>query len=259
MKFETSDLVTLDYSDEGTGQPVVFLTGFGGSKEIWHQQKKLLLQRGLRVVRLDFRNQGLSQHVNWGLRISRLAADVHELCVLLKLTDFILVGNSMGGATIYAYLSLFGPVNVHKIVIVDQPPKMINESDWQFGFKNLTWQNFKDRLKQPLGPSTFKHIDDDTFALVKKVTESYPFDSKLDYPLLLNHAVQDWRDVIKRMSIPMLLVVGQQSLYFDYHFSDEIQKMNGTIKTAMVEKSGHIVMAEQSEKFNQLLWQFIGN
>ena len=33
MKFITSDKVSLDYSDVGVGQPIVFLAGFGASKE----------------------------------------------------------------------------------------------------------------------------------------------------------------------------------------------------------------------------------
>ncbi|GEN95899.1 alpha/beta fold hydrolase [Pediococcus ethanolidurans] len=257
MYFKTSDEVKINYEDEGLGPVIVFLTGFGGSKEIWHRQKLALIQHNYRVVTMDFRNQGVSQHVNWGLRVSRLAADVHELCLLLKLTEIILVGNSMGGAVVYAYLSLYSSNQIKRVVVVDQSPKMINDHDWHFGFKGLNWQNFKQRLQQPLGSSTFKHIDDDTFILVKKVTESHPFDSRLDYELLINHAVQDWRDVLRRLSIPMLLVVGKQSPYFDYRFGFEVQKLNSKIRTKVVNESGHIVMAEQSEKFNQLLLEFL--
>ncbi|WP_412988345.1 alpha/beta fold hydrolase [Pediococcus siamensis] len=259
MKFVTTDRVQLDYTSEGSGQPVLFLTGFGGAKEIWQHQRRFLLDHHYRVILLDLRNQGHSQHVSWGLRISRLAADVHELCDFLKLKQLVLVGNSMGGSVIWSYLSLFGSQDVAQILVVDQSPKMLNEPDWPYGFKDLNWENVATRLKSPLGHATFKHIDDDTFQLVTKVHQSYPFDEALNYPLLLNHAVQDWRDVIGKLTIPMLLVLGQQSPYFDYHFGDRVKKMSRFVEVALVSQSGHIVMAEQSCQFNQLLLAFLEN
>lgn len=58
MRFITSDQVSLDYTDKGSGQPIVILTGFGGSKEIWHRQVSVLLDAGYRVINLDGRCRG---------------------------------------------------------------------------------------------------------------------------------------------------------------------------------------------------------
>lgn len=259
MNFQTTDHVRLDYTDQGEGQPVMLLTGFGGAKEIWHRQKEALLSQHFRVIVLDFRNQGHSQHVNWGLRLSRLATDVHELGEALHLRNQVLIGNSMGAAVIWAYLSIFGDSEIARIVVVDQSPKMISDETWSFGFRGLNWQTFASRLKKPLGSSTFKHIDDDTFALVNQVHTEAPFDAQIDYPLLLNHAAQDWRDVIEHLEIPMLLVAGKQSPYFDYHFAFAVQQMSSFVKVAVVPESGHVVMAEQSHLFNTLMLRFLGN
>lgn len=35
MKFRTTDNVELDFLDRGKGYPVIFISGFGGYKEIW--------------------------------------------------------------------------------------------------------------------------------------------------------------------------------------------------------------------------------
>ena len=79
MKFITSDHVRLDYEDEGTGYPVILVSGLGMCKEIWRPTKEFLLQNGYRVVTFDARNQGASEHTFKGARISRHAIDVYEL------------------------------------------------------------------------------------------------------------------------------------------------------------------------------------
>ena len=66
MHFITSDHVQLDYTDEGQGQPIVILTGFGGAKDIWRAQIPVLIQAGYRVINLDGRGQGLSEHTAKG-------------------------------------------------------------------------------------------------------------------------------------------------------------------------------------------------
>jgi pimeloyl-ACP methyl ester carboxylesterase len=52
----------------------------------------------------------------------------------LDMDDATLVGASMGGNAIWAYVDQYGPERVRAIVIVDQTPKMLNSPDWPYGF-----------------------------------------------------------------------------------------------------------------------------
>ena len=257
MRFITSDQVSLDYTDKGSGQPIVILTGFGGSKEIWHRQVPVLLDAGYRVINLDGRCQGLSEHTKKGLRMSRRALDAHELIEHLGLEKPILLGNSMGAATWFAYLSLFGDANVRAVIDVDQTPKMINTPSWPYGFKKITWADFPDYFKMPLGHSTYKHIDDDTYALVKGIEAEAPFDGGLMVPLLINHAFQDWRDVIADITVPFFIIAGAQSPYFNPEFAAVTAQTAVRGQSVMIADAGHIVMAEQSDAFNDALLTFL--
>lgn len=219
MQFLTSDHVQLNYTDEGQGQPIVILTGFGGSKDIWHAQLTVLRQAGYRVINLDGRCQGLSEHTVKGLRMSRRALDAHELIQYLHLEQPILLGNSMGASTWFAYLSLFGDADIKAVIDVDQTPKMINTPHWPYGFKKVQWADFPDYFKMPLGRSTYKHIDDDTYARVQAIEAQAPFDGQLMLPLLINHAFQDWRDVIRQLMVPFLIIAGGESPYFNSAFA----------------------------------------
>ncbi len=257
MQFLTSDHVSLDYTDEGTGQAVVILTGFGGSKDIWLAQIPVLLRAGYRVINLDGRCQGLSEHTAKGLRISRRAVDAHELITHLKLDHPILLGNSMGASTWFAYLSLYGDENIRAVIDVDQTPKMINTVSWPYGFKQVQWRDFPEYFQLPLGRSTYKHIDDATYARVKAIETQAPFDSALMIPLLINHAFQDWRDVIKQLTVPFLIIAGEQSPYFDSDFAAVTAKMARHGQSLVIPEAGHIVMAEQSAAFNEALQTFL--
>lgn len=257
MHFITSDHVQLDYTDQGSGQPIVILTGFGGSKDIWHAQIPVLVQAGYRVINLDGRCQGLSEHTVKGLRMSRRAVDAHELIEKLQLKQPILLGNSMGAATWFAYVSLYGDTGIKALIDVDQSPRMINTPDWPYGFKSVQWVDFPDYFRMPLGHSTFKHIDDDTYARVTAVEEQAPFDGKLMFPLLVNHAVQDWRDIIRQLTVPFLIIAGEKSPFFDSDFAAVTAKMAPLGQSVVVPDAGHIVMAEQSAAFNEALLAFL--
>ncbi|MFD0898721.1 alpha/beta fold hydrolase [Loigolactobacillus binensis] len=257
MKFTTKDQVTLDYTDQGSGQPVVILTGLGGVKELWRQQISALLTAGYRVVNFDCRNQGQSEHTAKGLRISRHAQDLAELLAALQLENVILLGNSMGAATIFAYASLYGSQHIAKIIDVDQPPQMINTADWPYGFKQLTWDNFYPYVQQPLGRSTFKHIDDETYQLMRPIKQQYPYDAKLNVPFLIDHATQNWRDVVADLQCPILFVAGAKSPYFDPLFASAAAALAPLGQAQVIAAAGHIVMAEQPAAFNQVLLTFL--
>ncbi|NEU49185.1 alpha/beta hydrolase, partial [Enterococcus faecium] len=46
MQFLTDDHVKLVYTDEGDGQPIIFLTGYSGIKEEWYFQRNFYVTHG---------------------------------------------------------------------------------------------------------------------------------------------------------------------------------------------------------------------
>lgn len=257
MKFITSDNVQLTYTDEGEGQPIVILTGIGGHKLIWKNQVNFLLDHHYRVINVDARNQGMSQRTFKGQRIFKHAQDIHELMTDLNLQDPVLMGNSMGAATFLAYFALYGDQHVKAFIDVDQSPKMLQDQEWAFGFKNLAWDNFPYLIKNDFGKATFHEIDATLYQEIKLLNEQYPYHSDQNQSFLEDHAMQDWRDVIVQLKIPYLIIAGKQSPYFDYHFAEVVANFNSHGQFKVIENAGHIVMAEQPEKFNEVLHNFL--
>ncbi|KRL05370.1 alpha/beta fold hydrolase [Liquorilactobacillus oeni] len=259
MFFKTSDDIKIAFDDYGKKeqQPVILLSGIGGSRLIWSSQVTALINAGYRVINVDARNQGESQHTTRGLRISRHAIDIHELLEYLKADNVIFIGNSMGAATIFAYISLYGYKEVKAIIDVDQSPKMISTPDWPYGFKNLTWDNFPEELMMSFRHATFTRIDDELFSKIKKVNAAHPYDRQLNYLFLVDHSFQDWRDIISCLKVPLLIIAGRQSPYFNPDFAEAAVALAPMGEARVIDNCGHIVMAEQAAAYNNIMFNFL--
>jgi len=89
----------LHYLDEGSGQPVVFIHGFGGCAEGWYQQVEVLSQR-YRVLAYDSVNHGLSSNSPRGEPEPDRVDELEGLLAAVGAERPILAGQSMGGMTI---------------------------------------------------------------------------------------------------------------------------------------------------------------
>lgn len=257
MDFITSDHVRLNFTDEGQGYPILLVSGLGMSKAIWRPTKEFLLNAGYRVITFDARNQGASEHTFKGARIVRHAIDVCELLEELAVDRCLAVGHSMGASTMFGYVSLFGRGQLDGLIDIDQSPKMINDENWHYGFKDMTWDELPMTMKMPLGQATASKIDDETVAAVRRANDIHPYDAQANYAFAVDHAFQDWRDIVALMPVPLLVVAGENSPYFNPDFTQAIKLLNKHAQIEIVHNAGHAVMAEQPEKFNELLERFI--
>lgn len=169
----TNDGIRIAYYDtEESKQPILAVPGIGSTAILWEKVAKLFAS-DYRFIVIDPRNQGRSQRTFKGQHISRHAADLAELITKLNLKNIIAIGNSMGAANIWAYVSLFGYNRLQAMIDLDQPPKMIRDSSWEYGFKDLTWQNYPDYLKADLGNGIHAHINDEMFKRQKQSLKNF--------------------------------------------------------------------------------------
>lgn len=258
MDFITSDKVKLHYSDTGDrDKPAIMgIPGIGGSSQMWLKAIDLF-KTDFRFIVLDPRNQGKSERTYKGQRMSRHAADVEELLEKLHLHDVIGIGNSMGASNLWAYLDLYHKGRLAAMIDLDQSPKMIADKSWQYGFKNLTWNNYPAYLKLPFGKANYGHIEERMFQAAKKERRDYPYDPEENYKCLVDHAEQDWRDLLLEMPVPMLILAGKNSPYFDYHFTEAVKKINNDIQVKIIPNCGHLIQAEQPEMMHQAVITFL--
>src|ERR1700682_385745 len=103
MKTTTVDGISIDYRDEGSGLPVIFIHAFPLNQTMWDDQVAAL-RNHCRAITLDLRGFGRSDAPQGAYRMDEMAADVRALMAVLNLEKAVLVGLSMGG---YIALALY--------------------------------------------------------------------------------------------------------------------------------------------------------
>ena len=122
--------VTLHYTDQGTGRPVVLIHGWPLSRRSWESQVTALVEAGHRVVTYDRRGFGQSSQPAGGYDYDTFTADLASLLEQLDLRDVTLVGFSMGGGEVARYLGTRGSDRVAGAVFAAAvPPYLAQTAD----------------------------------------------------------------------------------------------------------------------------------
>jgi non-heme chloroperoxidase len=256
LTMTTSDGVKLVYDDEGQGRPVLLVHGYDGLRAHWEFQRGALLDAGYRIVTLDQRGHWASDKPTHGLRMSRLGQDLRELIQRLALKDLTLVGHSMGVSAALAMFSISGVEPVKRFVAIEQTPKLVNEEDWPWGARGLTWNNVHDiaYFRAALGQPELEPAVPDGAAM--GMTEE-AFDHDSVAKLRLDHLVADWRDVLPRLRVPTWVVGGRQSAYYDFGVMEWFAKELPEAHVTCFEDSGHAPHVTEAGEFNRRLLEFI--
>ena len=230
-----------------------------------------------RVIALDMRGHGESDTPGHGYRVYRLAKDLHEVLESLALSAVDLMGHSMGCAVIWAYLDLYGPSKVERLVLVDQAPCMLPHADWEAEKKSRYGCFYEDSS----GVDEFAAAVNDSTDLTSTVellkglfNPCYPEDSlrivaeeNLKFPrehasdLLRDTAFGDWRDVIERIELPTLVVGGETSMFPSASQQWISSKIPGSRLEIFTEAEGgsHFMFLENPDLFNAKVLSFLVN
>ena len=127
---------------------------------------------------------------------------------------------------IWCHWGLFGPHRIARLILVDEPPVLVANPGWS---PEERWTaggimdpndlyRFADRLAGPDGEAATREI---LFSMVtsamSKAQKEELLAVNLQFPrplaarLILNNAIQDWRDTIPRIDLPTLIVFGMAS------------------------------------------------
>jgi len=117
MAFADLGDVTLFYTDEGAGQPVLLVHGYTCDSHDWDYQIPALVEK-YRVIAVDLRGHGHSSAPAEGYTPRGYANDLARLLKQLGTGPVVAAGHSMGGATVVA-LAVEHPELVRAVVPVD--------------------------------------------------------------------------------------------------------------------------------------------
>ena len=218
--FETKDDTRLFFRDWGAGKPVVFCAGWNLSSDMWRSQMLALSDAGLRCVAYDRRGQGRSDDPGTGYDYDTLSDDLDALLTDLDLESVCLVAHSMAGGEVIRYLSRHGSQRVERVVLLssvsplvlagpDNPdgfdPALVEavRSMWRADFSQWIEDGADAYFATQFSENTVSNEDIAwTFRDMQRASFRAAFD--------LNQAQMgaDWRDEMRSMTIPTLLIHG---------------------------------------------------
>jgi pimeloyl-ACP methyl ester carboxylesterase len=223
--FQTNDGATLSYWEAGRGKPLIFVPGYSanGAEYI---NVLYLLSKQYHVYVIDPRNQGLSQHVAYGTRISRYAMDVKELTDHIGAKSAYYCGWSMGAAIMWSYIDLFGTQSIDKLALIDEPISIYTHADWseQERLDAGGMTTSPERMVAAFGGAPTNNQVVDTKVLERFMArDSQAFansegfadaviknDPKYMSLVLFDHATNDWRDVVsQKINVPTAIFTGE--------------------------------------------------
>ncbi len=255
--FTTSDQVQLAFSIKGSGQPIVFLSGYGGAGEDFFPQVNSCVKAGYKAIVFDRRSHGYSENPVHGHSMQRHGQDLAELLDYLGLIKPILVGQSMGASTIFSYLNQYGEDNCRGAFILDQTPKIINSADWEYGMYNSENIDFDHYLDGEL-PNPFYKLPKGFVLprLLVQMKRRPKFDFAMTKPLFLDHMNSDWRELLQRLSMPIHFLAGEHSPMWPAAHAEASAALcvNGTF--SIIQNAGHAVNLEKAKETNQTLQEF---
>lgn len=89
----------------GTGAPILFLSGWALSSEMWAYQMAALAERGFRCIAYDRRGHGRSDDPGRGYDYTTLAGDLDAVLTALDVKGATVVAHSMSGGEILSWLA----------------------------------------------------------------------------------------------------------------------------------------------------------
>jgi len=109
--------ITIGYSDQGTGLPIVFLHAFPLNRTMWATQERLLSSQ-FRIITIDLRGHGESDAPLWRYTLEQSAEDVSALLDHLRIQRALFVGLSMGGYILFAFYRKYA-ARVKGLILAD--------------------------------------------------------------------------------------------------------------------------------------------
>ncbi len=251
--FTTSDGVRLHYLEAGSGPPIVFVPGWMNPAWIWEPQIRHFSKK-YRVVALDPRSQGESEQVTEGHYPERRAQDVKEQMEHLQLPPAVLVGFSMGVGEVLSYVDQFGTGQLRGVVLVDD--RIGSENNTQelkhlLGYIKQFNLNRRQFIEQFL-PIAFKQPQPEEY--IEKVrAAALKIPANTAIALLAGYMGRDWRPVLEKLDKPVLYTITKL-----LESQGEILKTR--LPSARVElfpESGHVIFADETDRFNAILEDFV--
>ncbi|MGY3847913.1 alpha/beta fold hydrolase [Streptomyces sp. NRRL F-5193] len=255
--------VTLGYDDVGptTGPPVLLVHGHPFNRSLWEPQVAALAAAGHRVVTPDLRGYGDSDVTPGRVLLSDFADDLAALLDHLDIDRAVVGGVSMGGQIAMEFHHRHRG-RVRALVLSDtSAPAETDEG-----------KDFRNRLADRLLAEGMDGYADEVIdkmlaaynvAAMPRVAERVLAMMRATDPRGAAAALRgraerrDYRATLPAVQEPVLIIVGADDVYTPVADAEAIHGLVPHAVLAVIDGAGHLPGAEQPDRFNAALLDFL--
>ncbi|MGW1814010.1 alpha/beta fold hydrolase [Streptomyces sp. NPDC002125] len=254
----------IGYDDLGpsAGLPVLLIHGHPFDRTLWAPQAEALTGAGHRVVTPDLRGYGRSGVTPGKVFLSDFADDLAALLDHLGIEKAVVGGVSMGGQIAMEFQRLY-PGRVRALVLSDtSAPAETDEG-----------KEFRNRLADRLLDEGMGGYADE---VIGRMLAAYNVDAMPDVAARVLGMMRatdprgaaaalrgraerpDYRDTLAGVQVPVWVVVGADDAYTPVADAETIRGLVPGAVLTVIEGAGHLPGAEQPQRFNAALLDFLG-
>lgn len=246
--------IALGFSEQGTGDAIVFLHGVGSDKAVWDEQLTHFGARGYRAVALDYPGYGESDLPASDPDRARIASYIFAALDELKITTAHVVGLSMGGV-IALEMWRQQPAHLRSLVLADtfanhpEGDAILQRS--LDGMTRLGMREFAEgRVGAVLQPEAAPELKQRVVANMARInTRSYTWASRAVWTA--NYVAE-----LTNIGMPALVVVGEHDGLTPVALSEELHKGIRNSRLQVIPAAGHLANLDNPAAFNEALAEF---
>lgn len=246
------DGLSINYTDTGSGTPVLLLHGWGSSNEVYRGIINTLSSR-CRLVAPDFPGCGGSDTMTEPWDLDRYCEFVLKFMKAVNLENPIMMGHSHGGR-VTLYMTAKGMVTPEKIVLLDAAG-LIPKKSLKQKFRAKSFKVIKALLTLPV-------IKRFSGGLLDKARRHY---GSADYnaaPEVLRKTLvslvnTDIRELLPNIKCPSLLIWGENDTATPLEDAKIIEKLIPDSGLCVIKGTGHFSFCEKPYEANAIINSFI--
>ena len=252
--------IQLFYSDQGQGNPIVFIHAFPLSSAMWEPQVREF-SNNHRVIALDLRGHGESDAPLWHFTLDDFADDIYELLSYLGIAQATFVGLSMGG---YILLALFRkyPELFIRMVLADTRAQADSDEAkaGRFAMAQVAYQKGPDTIAEMmipklLGPASLENRQD-LIGHIRSMIHRNPA-SGIIVDLMAMAQRPDSTPLLSNIICPTLIIVGEDDVATPPAEGQYLKDGIPGAELVVLPEAGHLSNLEQPVAFNQALTAFL--
>jgi N-formylmaleamate deformylase len=239
----------------GDKPPIILLHGLLGNGMCWAPLARAL-EEDYDVIMPDARGHGNSSCPERGYNYESLAADVLSLIEVLRISNSVILGHSMGGMTSAVVASqnsmqLRGVILVDPTFLTPQRQREVHESDVASEHCQILNQPREGFLAEMRIKRSHRSRE-----LIELIAQAR-YQTSINAFEVLVPTNLDYMQLIKTLDIPSLLVIGGVGAIISPEEAAELTKINQHLEIVQIAEAGHGIPYDQPERLAAVVKDFL--